>query len=80
MGASVFRTSFSFFEDFLASGSFAGRRTGLSGSISGGSGMKYALGVDPVGVGVHLVPRPVVKNGGRCSIGVLGRLGRDFEL
>jgi hypothetical protein len=42
--------------------------------------MKYALGVDPVGVGVHLVPLPVVKNGGRCSIGVLGRLGRDFEL
>ena len=56
-----------------------GLRTGLIGSIGGGSRIVKFLGVTPVGVGVHLVPLPVVKRGWPEEIGVFGpRLGRDF--
>lgn len=56
-----------------------GLRIGLMGSIGGGSRIVKFLGVTPVGVGVHLVPLPVVKRGGPVEIGVFGpRLGRDF--
>jgi hypothetical protein len=43
----------------LSSESF-GRRMGLSGSIGGGDNAPANLGVVPSGLGVHLVPLPVV--------------------
>jgi hypothetical protein len=43
--------------------SVAGRKTGLIGSTAGGCASLYGRGVDPEGVGVHLVPLPVRYRG-----------------
>jgi hypothetical protein len=39
---------------------FADWRTGLRGSTAGGLASVFGRGVDPDGVGVHLVPLPVM--------------------
>jgi hypothetical protein len=54
------------------SASLDGLRMGLIGSIGGASKLVKFLGVNPVGVGVHLVPLPVVKRGWPEEIGVFG--------
>jgi hypothetical protein len=45
---------------FEVSGVCFGRRIGLIGSITGAAIAMFDLGVEPVGLGVHLVPLPVM--------------------
>jgi hypothetical protein len=58
LGCSGFRVRFPSFFD--ASGVCFGRRIGLIGSITGAVIAMFDLGVDPIGLGVHLVPLPVM--------------------